>query len=100
MWCSKFRFIANTFSVLSPSTKMKSKQDIAEEVKKIQAAMGATVDVSFDCAGFNKTMSTALSATHDGGKVCLVGMGHNQMTVPLTPAAARYQPEFHLPLLI
>lgn len=47
------------------------------------------MDVTFDCAGFNKTMSTALRATGPGGKVCLVGMGHNEMTVPLTPAAAR-----------
>lgn len=45
--------------------------------------------MSFDCAGFSKTMSTALNATRPGGKVCLVGMGHNEMTVPLTPAAAR-----------
>jgi len=51
--------------------------------------MGAGIDVSFDCAGFNKTMSTALGATCPGGKVCLVGMGHHEMTVPLTPAAAR-----------
>ncbi|KAM1025087.1 hypothetical protein ACFX13_038990 [Malus domestica] len=37
---------------------------------------------------FNKTMSTALSITRLGGKVCLVGMEHD-VTVPLTPAAAR-----------
>ncbi|GFY84273.1 GroES-like zinc-binding alcohol dehydrogenase family protein [Actinidia rufa] len=43
-----------------------------------------------NCSCFRiKTMSTALSATHAGGKVCLVGMGHNEMTVPLAPAAAR-----------
>ncbi|XP_058085897.1 sorbitol dehydrogenase [Magnolia sinica] len=64
-------------------------QDIDQEVVQIQKAMGAEVDVTFDCAGFNKTMSTALKATHAGGKVCLVGMGHSEMTVPLTPAAAR-----------
>ncbi|KAH9679862.1 Sorbitol dehydrogenase [Citrus sinensis] len=64
-------------------------EDIAEEVEKIDKAMGTGIDVSFDCAGFNKTMSTALSATRAGGKVCLVGMGHHEMTVPLTPAAAR-----------
>jgi len=51
--------------------------------------MGSNIDVTFDCAGFNKTMSTALAATRCGGKVCLVGMGHGIMTVPLTPAAAR-----------
>ncbi|XP_059629383.1 sorbitol dehydrogenase [Cornus florida] len=64
-------------------------QDVAEEVEQIRRAMGAAVDVSFDCAGFNKTMTTALSVTSAGGKVCLVGMGHSEMTVPLTPAAAR-----------
>lgn len=64
-------------------------QDVAAEVVQIHKAMGAGVDVTCDCAGFSKTMSTALSATGPGGKVCLVGMGHNEMTVPLTPAAAR-----------
>ncbi|CAK9318310.1 unnamed protein product [Citrullus colocynthis] len=64
-------------------------QDVDQDVAQIQKAMETEVDVSFDCAGFNKTMSTALSATRAGGKVCLVGMGHNEMTVPLTPAAAR-----------
>lgn len=52
--------------------------------------MGAEVNVTFDCVGFDKTMSTALTATSPGGKVCLVGMGHSEMNVPLTPAAARY----------
>lgn len=66
-------------------------QDVAEEVKQIHKVMGAGVDVTFDCAGFNKTMSTALNATQPGGKVCLVGMGHSEMTVPLTSAAARYE---------
>lgn len=60
------------------------------EVGEIQKAMGAQVDVAFDCVGFGKTMSTALNATRAGGKVCLVGLGHSEMTVPLTPAAARY----------
>ena len=60
-----------------------------EEVVLIQNAMGGDVDVVLDCAGFTKTMNTALGAARAGGKVCLVGMGHNEMTLPLTPAAAR-----------
>ncbi|XXG43214.1 hypothetical protein AAC387_Pa01g3300 [Persea americana] len=64
-------------------------QDVDAEVGEIQKAMGVQVDVAFDCVGFGKTMSTALNATRAGGKVCLVGMGHSEMTVPLTPAAAR-----------
>ncbi|PHT40159.1 hypothetical protein CQW23_19013 [Capsicum baccatum] len=63
-------------------------QDVATDIENIQKAMGVGINVSFDCASFNKTMSTALGATHPGGKVCLVGMGHHEMTVPLTPAAA------------
>nr|GMD34605.1 sorbitol dehydrogenase-like [Ipomoea batatas] len=64
-------------------------EDVESEVENIKAAMGVGIDVSLDCAGFNKTMTTALRATRSGGKVCLVGMGHCEMTVPLTPAAAR-----------
>ncbi|GKU89411.1 hypothetical protein SLEP1_g3549 [Rubroshorea leprosula] len=64
-------------------------QDIPEEVTKIQKAMVVGIDVSFDCVGVDKTMSTALNATRAGGKVILVGMGQPRMTVPLTPAAAR-----------
>lgn len=50
---------------------------------KIQKVLENGVDVSFDCAGFNKTMTTALSATRPGGIVCLVGMGQREMTLPL-----------------
>uniref|UniRef100_A0A0E0LXL4 Enoyl reductase (ER) domain-containing protein n=1 Tax=Oryza punctata TaxID=4537 RepID=A0A0E0LXL4_ORYPU len=64
-------------------------EDVGEEVERIKAAMGGDIDVSLDCAGFSKTMATALEATRGGGKVCLVGMGHNEMTVPLTSAAIR-----------
>lgn len=64
-------------------------EDLDAEVERIREAMGSDVDVSVDCAGFSKTMSTALEATRPGGKVCLVGMGHNEMTLPMTSAAAR-----------
>ena len=64
-------------------------QDVGEEVVKIQKAIASRIDVSFDCVGLNKTMSTALSATGAGGKVCLIGMAQSEMTIPLTPSAAR-----------
>ncbi|KAI4340852.1 hypothetical protein MLD38_025652 [Melastoma candidum] len=66
----------------------RSIQDADEEVLLIQKAVDALIDVTFDCAGFDKAMSTALSATRADGKVCLVGMGHNEMTVQLNPTAA------------
>ncbi|VFR02841.1 unnamed protein product [Cuscuta campestris] len=64
-------------------------QDAAAEIEKIKEATGAGIDVSFDCAGFDKTMTTALGATRSGGKVCLIGMGHEHMTIPLAATAAR-----------
>lgn len=64
-------------------------QDVDKEVLKIQSAMGSGIDASFDCVGYEKTMSTALNATRSGGKVCLIGLALSEMTVPITPAAAR-----------
>ncbi|KAI5071077.1 hypothetical protein GOP47_0013328 [Adiantum capillus-veneris] len=63
--------------------------DLGDEIVKIQKMVGSVVDVTFDCVGVTKTMSTALKATGSGGKVCLVGMGQDQMILPLTAAAAR-----------
>ena len=63
-------------------------QDVGEEVVKIQNAVSSCIDVSF-CVGFNKTMSTALSVIGARGKVCLIGLAQSEMTIPLTPAAAR-----------
>lgn len=64
-------------------------KDIEEEVRLLKKAVGKDIDITFDCAGFSKTMTTALKVTRAGGKVCLVGMGHHEMTVPLPPAACR-----------
>ncbi|RWR87587.1 sorbitol dehydrogenase isoform X2 [Cinnamomum micranthum f. kanehirae] len=64
-------------------------QDVDAEIVQIHEAMGASVHLTIDCVGISKTMSTALRATQAGGKVCLVGMGHPHLTVPLTSAAAR-----------
>ncbi|XP_071904633.1 L-idonate 5-dehydrogenase isoform X2 [Coffea arabica] len=71
------------------STKI---EDVQDEVIQIENAIGTRVDVSFDCVGMDKTktMTTALSATRAGGKVCLVGLAQSQMNIPLTPAAARH----------
>nr|GMC94417.1 L-idonate 5-dehydrogenase [Ipomoea batatas] len=64
-------------------------QDVEKEVEQIRQKSGGIVDVSFDCVGFNKTMATALQATSSGGKVCLIGLGQTEMTVPITAASAR-----------
>jgi len=67
----------------------KDSQDIDEEVTRIKNATGRNINVTFDCAGFAKTMSTGLKATSAGGRICLVGMGQNEMNLPLTQASAR-----------
>jgi L-iditol 2-dehydrogenase len=67
-------------------------QELNEEAQAMQIAMEALIDVTFDCVGTTKTMTTALNITRSGGKVCLVGMLHDKMTLPLTAAAARYCP--------
>ncbi|KAL2611234.1 hypothetical protein R1flu_022926 [Riccia fluitans] len=64
-------------------------EDLELEVIEIQKAMGSDIDVTLDCAGFSKTVNTALKATRSGGMVCIVGMGDDDMTLPLTAAAAR-----------
>jgi L-iditol 2-dehydrogenase len=45
--------------------------------------------ITIDCCGFESSMQTALEVTQSGGKVCIVGMGHNQMQLPMTAAACR-----------
>ncbi|KAL3518756.1 hypothetical protein ACH5RR_021345 [Cinchona calisaya] len=61
------------------------------KVSTINEAIGGLgIDVTLDCVDFNKTMTTSLSATRYGGKECLEGMGHCDITIPLIPASARY----------
>eukprot|EP00252_Welwitschia_mirabilis_P010794 TRINITY_DN242_c0_g2_i2.p1 TRINITY_DN242_c0_g2~~TRINITY_DN242_c0_g2_i2.p1 ORF type:complete len:364 (-),score=64.38 TRINITY_DN242_c0_g2_i2:366-1457(-) len=64
-------------------------EDADKEAAEIQNVMRGDIHVTVDCVGFTKTVSTALRATASGGKVCVVGMGHNELTVPITGAAAR-----------
>ncbi|TQD80576.1 hypothetical protein C1H46_033880 [Malus baccata] len=71
------------------TVKVSENMDLDDEVAKIKEAMGGEVDVSFDCVGSNKSMSTGLNTTRSGGKVCIVGMAHGMMNVPLPEAAAR-----------
>lgn len=53
------------------------------------SARGKGASVTFDCAGFESSMRIALAVTEAGGKVILVGMGANEMKLPLTAAAAQ-----------
>eukprot|EP00953_Heterococcus_sp_UTEX-ZZ885_P008258 4956-Heterococcus_DN1.PRE.5 len=56
----------------------------------VAAALGnRKPTVTADCCGYESSMATALEATKSGGKVCLIGMGCQQMTLPLTTSASR-----------
>lgn len=72
--------------------QVEGKNDSPEEVaKRIRESIDAVdgVDIVIDCAGFESTMRTAIKTAVSGGKVVLVGMGDETMTLPLTEASIR-----------
>nr|GMD97052.1 L-idonate 5-dehydrogenase-like [Ipomoea batatas] len=87
--CLACRITQTVMLMSQESMFMFELQDVEKEVEQIRQKSGGIVDVSFDCVGFNKTMATALQATSSGGKVCLIGLGQTEMTVPITAASAR-----------
>ncbi|KAI7841868.1 hypothetical protein COHA_004397 [Chlorella ohadii] len=63
-------------------------EDVAAELRRT-ASTPDGFDIVIDCAGFQQTMQVALKACADGGRIVLVGMGQEEMTLGLTEACIR-----------
>lgn len=56
--------------------------EIAEYLKKLLSPIGP--EIVIDCVGFESTVQTAIRCCCMGGKVVVVGMGQDNMTLPMS----------------
>lgn len=57
-------------------------QEIADYLKKMLSPYGP--EIVIDCVGFESTVQTAVRSCCMGGKVVVVGMGQDNMTLPMS----------------
>lgn len=67
----------------------KKEEDMMKEIEEIKKKMGGPIDVSCDCVGTTKSLTTCLEVTRSAGRVCAVGMRETTMSLPITPAISR-----------
>ncbi len=57
-------------------------QEIADYLKKMLSPYGP--EIVIDCVGFESTVQTAIRSCCMGGKVVVVGMGQDNMNLPMS----------------
>eukprot|EP00812_Abedinium_dasypus_P006718 NODE_1851_length_1049_cov_247.268612.p2 GENE.NODE_1851_length_1049_cov_247.268612~~NODE_1851_length_1049_cov_247.268612.p2 ORF type:complete len:324 (+),score=109.01 NODE_1851_length_1049_cov_247.268612:53-973(+) len=62
-------------------------EEIVERIKELNE--GEEVDASIDCTGAEVCVQAAILCTRNGGSVCTVGMGPQNMTLPILSASIR-----------
>lgn len=66
------------------------KEDTEEElVKKIHDILGGPADRVLECSGSQSGMRIAIKATRNAGRICLVGLGNNDVQLPMVDAISR-----------
>ncbi|CAH1407006.1 unnamed protein product [Nezara viridula] len=65
------------------------KDDINVVSKKIEETLGEKPGITIDCTGYENTVNIGLKATKNGGTFVLVGMGQDEVKIPLVNACAR-----------
>jgi len=77
------RQLGATYTV---NVKGKSDEDV---LKEIRALTGKDPNICIECSGFESSTRMGMLATAPGGVVVLVGMGPDNVTVPLIAAAVK-----------
>lgn len=64
-------------------------KDAAATTKAVQTCLGQSPDITIECSGAESSIRVAVLATRSGGTVVLVGLGPEEVRLPVVNAAVR-----------